>query len=41
MVRDAEGNPVRIEGVIRDISDRKKKEDELQKKTKKSQSDKS
>jgi len=41
MVRDAEGNPVRIEGVIRDISERKKKEDNLQKKAKKSQSDKS
>jgi PAS domain S-box-containing protein len=38
MVKDADGNPVRIEGVIRDISDRKKKEDDLQKKVKKSQS---
>jgi PAS domain S-box-containing protein len=40
MVKDEKGMSVRIEGVIRDISDRKKKEDELQKKTKKSQSDK-
>ncbi len=40
MVRDAEGNPVRIEGVIRDISERKKKEDDMKKKAKKSQVDK-
>ncbi len=40
MVKDEKGKPVRIEGVIRDISDRKKKEDDLQKKAKKSQSDK-
>ncbi len=37
MVKDAGGNPIRIEGVIRDISARKKKEDDLQKKAKKSQ----
>jgi PAS domain S-box-containing protein len=36
MVKDEKGKPVRIEGVIRDISDRKKKEDDLQKKAKKS-----
>ncbi len=36
MVKDANNKPVRIEGVIRDISDRKKKEDDLQKKAKKS-----
>lgn len=41
MVKDEKGKPVRIEGVIRDISDRKKKEDDLQKKAKKGQSDKS
>jgi len=41
MVKDEKGKPVRIEGVIRDISDRKKKEDDLQRKAKKSQSDKS
>jgi PAS domain S-box-containing protein len=35
MVKDEKGKPVRIEGVIRDISDRKKKEDDLQKKAKK------
>jgi len=40
MVKDDKGKPVRIEGVIRDISDRKKKEDDLQKKTRKNQSDK-
>ncbi len=40
MVKDEKGKPVRIEGVIRDISERKKKEDDLQKKVKKSQSDK-
>ncbi|MFV1977437.1 MAG: cache domain-containing protein [Candidatus Scalindua sp.] len=40
MVKDDKGKPVRIEGVIRDISDRKKKEDDLQKKARKSQSDK-
>jgi PAS domain S-box-containing protein len=34
MVKDEKGKPVRIEGVIRDISDRKKKEDDLQKKAK-------
>ncbi len=39
MVKDEKGKPVRIEGVIRDISDRKKKEDEMQKKSRKSQSD--
>ena len=38
MVKDDKGKPVRIEGVIRDISDRKKKEDDLQKRAKKSQS---
>ncbi len=36
MVKDANNKPVRIEGVIRDISARKKKEDDLQKKAKKS-----
>jgi PAS domain S-box-containing protein len=36
MVKDEKGKPIRIEGVIRDISDRKKKEDDLQKKAKKS-----
>ncbi len=36
MVKDEKGKPVRIEGVIRDISDRKKKEDDLQKRAKKS-----
>jgi PAS domain S-box-containing protein len=41
MVKDEKGKPVRIEGVIRDISERKKKEEDLQKKAKKSQSDKS
>ena len=41
MVKDEKGNPVRIEGVIRDISDRKKKEDDQQKKAKKGQNDKS
>ena len=35
MVKDEKGKPVRIEGVIRDISDRKKKEDDLQKKVRK------
>ena len=35
MVKDEKGKPIRIEGVIRDISDRKKKEDDLQKKSKK------
>ena len=35
MVKDEKGKPVRIEGVIRDISERKKKEDDMQKKTKK------
>jgi PAS domain S-box-containing protein len=40
MVRDEKGKPVRIEGVIRDISERKEKEDNLQKKAKKSQVDK-
>ncbi|GAX61324.1 hypothetical protein SCALIN_C22_0033 [Candidatus Scalindua japonica] len=30
LVKDEKGKPVRIEGVIRDISDRKKKEDDLQ-----------
>jgi len=35
MVKDEKGKPVRIEGVIRDISDRKKKEDDMQKKAKK------
>jgi len=35
MVKDEKGKPVRIEGVIRDISDRKKKEDDLQKKARK------
>ncbi len=40
MVKDEKGTPIRIEGVIRDISERKKKEDDLQKKVKKSQSDK-
>ncbi len=35
MVKDEKGKPVRIEGVIRDISERKKKEDDLQKKAKK------
>ncbi len=39
MVKDEKGKSVRIEGVIRDISDRKKKEDDLQKKSRKSQSD--
>jgi PAS domain S-box-containing protein len=41
MVKDEKGKSIRIEGVIRDISDRKKKEDDLQKKSRKSQSDKS
>jgi len=41
MVKDEKGKPVRIEGVIRDISERKKKEDDQQKKAKKSQNDKS
>jgi len=41
MVKDEKGKPVRIEGVIRDISDRKKKEDDLLKKAKKGQNDKS
>ena len=41
MVKDEKGKPVRIEGVIRDISDRKKKEDDQQKKAKKGQNDKS
>ena len=40
MVKDEKGKPVRIEGVIRDISERKKKEDDIQKKVKKNQSDK-
>ena len=40
MVRDEKGKPVRIEGVIRDISERKKKEDDMKKKAKKSQVDK-
>jgi PAS domain S-box-containing protein len=35
IVKDEKGKPIRIEGVIRDISDRKKKEDDLQKKAKK------
>ncbi len=41
MVKDEKGKPVRIEGVIRDISVRKKKEDDQQKRSRKSQSDKS
>ncbi|MCP4264017.1 MAG: HAMP domain-containing protein [Candidatus Brocadiaceae bacterium] len=36
MVKSADGNPIRIEGVIRDISARKKKEDDMQKKANKS-----
>ncbi|KHE90576.1 MAG: HAMP domain-containing protein [Candidatus Scalindua rubra] len=39
IVRDEKGKPVRMEGVIRDISDRKKMEDEMQKKSRKSQGD--
>jgi hypothetical protein len=35
MVKDERGKPIRIEGVIRDISERKKKEDDLHKKAKK------
>ncbi len=35
MVKDEKGKPVRIEGVIRDISERKKKDDDMQKKAKK------
>jgi PAS domain S-box-containing protein len=40
MVHDADGKPILIQGMIRDITERKKLEDEQKKSTKKRQSEK-